>query len=392
MRNFLKNFVKTHNWIYDIFFYIGSFFIKLLGIFVKTEKECILFVSFGGKKYDDSPKVIYEAMIRSENFKNYKYYWAFIEPEKFNISVGTKIQIDTLKYFVIAHKCGVWITNSAIERGMRFKKQHIFYLNTWHGTPLKKIGKDENAKAKGHGIGTKDIHTENVMLAQSHYDAEIFSRSFGIPRDKFVICDLPRNDILAHYTEEMRREIREKLSIPKRKKVVLYSPTFREYSRDSKNNCVLTLPVNFKNWSSFLGEEWLILFRAHYEVAEQMNIQENEFIRDVSEYPNLDELMIASDCLISDYSSIFFDYAIMEKPIYCFAFDLDEYSQKRGLYLDLEKELPCKVNRTESELLEDISGGDYAWERFRQFRKKYVPHAGFATERVLDIIQKEQMP
>lgn len=390
MRQFLLNFIKTNGWIYDIYYYLGSFLLKIMGKFIKIDNKCVLFVSFGGKKLDDSPKIIYDEMIKREDLKDLKYYWAFVDPEQFNISKGEKIKIDTFKYFLIAQKSKIWITNSAIERGLNFKKKETFYINTWHGTPLKKIGKDDNSISSSKGLGSKKIYTQNISLAQSEYDAAIFERIFDLKPSNIMMWDLPRNDELQYVTEEKKNQIRKKMNIDKNKKVILYAPTYREYERDSKNNCCLRPPINFKLWEKTLGNEYIVLFRAHYEVAKVLGIQESEFIIDVSNYNNLNELMIVSDMLISDYSSIFFDYSILEKPIFCFAYDLETYIKKRGIYIDLNSELPCKVNKDEKSLLENILNNNYeeSIKNTRKFKEKYAPYAGKSTVKVIDLIER----
>lgn len=152
-----------------------------------------------------------------------------------------------------------------------------------------------------------------------------------------MICGLPRNDILIHNDDETKEKYKQKINIPKDKKVILYAPTFREYVRDRKLNCVLEPPVNFGFWEEKLGSGYVVLLRCHYEVSKVMNIStDNEFVFDVSEYPVLNELMLASDMLISDYSSIIYDYSCLDR-----------------------------------------------------FRKQYVSEYGHATERVVDEIYKK---
>lgn len=390
MRKFLLNFIKMNKWIYDLYYYVGSFLIRFLGIFAKTDENCILFVSFAGKRFDDSPKAIYDEMIKLDKFKNLKYYWAFVDCDKFNPPQGEKIRIDTFKYFWIAQKSKIWITNSAIERGLNFKKKQTFYINTWHGTPLKKIGKDEHSKSNKSGLGSKNISTEDVILAQSEYDAHIFSHIFNMDFSKIITCDLPRNDELSEVTKEYKENIRKQLNIEENKKIILYAPTYREYERDKYNECSLNQHLNFENWKRKLGKDYIILFRAHYEVVKVVGLKESDFVRDVSSYEKLNELMIASDILISDYSSIFFDYSILEKPMFCFAYDLEKYMEKRGLYFDLERELPCDINKNEHELLQNLLYYDSKdiLNRVKLFKQKYAPSAGNATQSVIKIIEE----
>ena len=115
-------------------------------------------------------------------------------------------------------------------------------------------------------------------------------------------------DILSKYTPEYAENLKRKLNIPDNKKIILYAPTFREYSKDSMQNCILLPPMTLTKWKKILGNEYILLFRAHYEVSKHMKITDDDFIKDMTNYPHLENLMIISDLLISDYSSIFFDY------------------------------------------------------------------------------------
>ena len=121
-----------------------------------------------------------------------------------------------------------------------------------------------------------------------------------------------------------------------------------------------------------------------------LHLSEDAFVRDVSAYPTLNDLYAIADAMISDYSSTFFDYAILDRPMFCFAYDLDEYEEKRGLYLDLAKTLPCPVDRDEDSLLGHIKTmdeGEYA-ARTRAFHQRFAPYAGHAAEAVVNEIQR----
>ena len=111
-----------------------------------------------------------------------------------------------------------------------------------------------------------------------------------------------------------------------------------------------------EKWRRMLGEEYILLFRAHYEVAKGLNIVDDDFVREMSGYPQLEDLMIVSDILISDYSSIFFDYSIMAKPMLAFCYDYDRYASERGMYFDIREWLPSAEN--EDELLELLKLND----------------------------------
>lgn len=380
----LMNIVKTSPGIRKAYSELGSAFLRFVGAFVIQDDKLILFNSFGGKKYDDSPKVVYEFMREDRRFADYKFVWAFHEPGNFDVPGATVIKTDTLHYFITAMKARAWITNSGIERGLSFKKKGTVYLNTWHGTPIKYMGADEYKITPNQ----MPVCMYDIQNTQSKYEAEIFSRVFNSPYEKMLICGYPRNDVLTHNDAETQKRYKEKLGIPPESKVLLYAPTFREYERDSDRNCVLRPPVDFKKWRSALGDDYVVLMRCHYEVAKLLNDGiDGDFVLDVSGYPTLNDLMLAADILISDYSSIIFDFAILDRPIVLYTYDFDTYKEKRGMYIDVRNELPGG-SVTEDELLQMIKTLDLekAVERVRTFRSKYVTAYGHATEKTVDVL------
>lgn len=385
----LINKVKYSKILYNIYFYLGSLALKLLALFVKQDSKLIVFSSFGGRKYDDSPRAIFETMLQDQRFKDYKFVWALGEPEKFSIPDATVVKCDTLKYYLTILRAKVWVTNSSMERGLYFKPKRIFNFNTWHGSPIKRMGTDIQAGNTSFSTNCDNSH-DDIMLAQSQFDVDVFSRAFGIPKDHFRIIGLPRNDELTKGSDQtLRTSIRQKLGIPANKKVILYAPTFREYDKDNDSNCILRLPVDFEKWQQELGSNYVVLMRAHYEVVKFMNIHNSDFLKDVSAYPNLNELMIASDMLISDYSSIFFDYSIQDKPMLVFAFDYDKYAQTRGMYFDIRQELQSD-NTSEQQLLQSILTLNTS-DRIaitQHFRKKYIQAYGNASKQSVEIILK----
>ena len=382
MKKKITNFIKYNRAVYSIYYFCMSFLINILKVLVKPDDKLILFNSFAGRKYDDSPKAIFEEIKSDPRFKYYHLVWAFHNPQKYDVEGAEKIKTDGIKYFVTALKARVWITNSSVERGLNFKGKNTFYLNTWHGTPLKKMGSDIAAENKS--FRSKGKNKTDAMNAQSKYEADIFSRVFNIPRERFLEVGLPRNDALANYTQEQRQIIREKLTLPDDKKIILYAPTFREYEKDENNGCVLVPPMDLKKWEKELGGEYVLLFRAHYEVAKVMDIEENDFVRNMTDYPSLNELMIASDLLISDYSSILFDYSIMDKPMVLFTYDYDKYSALRGMYFDIREKLSGGSN--EDEVIAMLKSGlqHELLTKTAAFRNEYVNFYGHAAEKTVD--------
>ena len=383
MKADLINRVKYSKTLYSVYYSVMNTVINGMKLFVKTDEKLILFNSFAGRKFDDSPFALFEGMKKDKRFAGYKLVWAFHDPDQFEVEGAEKIKTDTPDYFVACLKARVWITNSSFERGLHFKNKNTFYFNTWHGTPIKKMGGDIN---NNQSFGEKGKNSTDIMTAQSDFEIDVFSRMFSLPKSHFLKCGLPRNDILCSYDEQYRKEIREKLGVKDDQKIILYCPTFREYEKDNNNNVVMKPPVDLDKWEKELGDQYVLLFRAHYEVSKAMEIKENSFVKDMTDYQSLNELMIASDILISDYSSVFIDYSIMDKPMLHFTYDYDKYASIRGMYFDIREYINGAAD--EDGIIDLLKHLDSATEieKTRQFRNQYVQYYGNAVRDSLNCI------
>lgn len=373
--------VKKSSVLYTIYYYTMSVFVNVMKIFVRTDPKLILFVSYGGRHYNDSPKVLYEEMQKDQRFSEYKFVWAFRTPENIELpGQGEKVKIDTLNYYKIALKSRVWITNVMIERALKFCGKDTFYLHTTHTVFPKKMALDST---KGKDFKTKNRLQYDYSCAQSEFEGQMQMSMFGLNENQILLSGYPKNDLLANAKTTDCERAREKLGIPKGKKVILYAPTYRE-----DNPSIMVSNVDFNKWESILGEDYFVLYRAHPTVADMTNITaSSSFIKNVSRYPDNVEIMLASDILISDYSGIFFEYAVLERPMYCYGFDYDQYTKSRELYFDIRDEIPGG-RLTERDLLIKIKEGylkaDY--KKLEKFRKKYVNIYGNATQICLNKI------
>ena len=350
---------------------------------IPVNEKKILFVSFNGLRYDDSPRVLYETIVKDDFFKDYELVWAFTEKEKYHIARGKKIDFNSFRYLLEALSAGIWITNVTVERGFHLKRKKTLYVDTWHGTPLKKIGSD----AVGNENEDCTLGSIDLFCAQSEYDKKIFSRVYHVPAENILISDLPRNDSLVTYTTEEIQKIKRSLGIAQDKKVLLYMPTYREYDVTEENYLSLTPPIDLKKWEALLKDKYVLLIRAHYLVEKQMDIPDNSFAQSVTNYEKLNDLYAISDILISDYSSAYFDFGILKKPVVCFAYDRDTYLKLRGLYLDLS-ELPGPVCRNEDEVIDFLLHPRIDERAINEFKNKFTPVSGNAAKKVLDRLKQ----
>jgi len=290
---------------------------------------------------------------------------------------GKKIKIDSLNYYKAALTSRVWITNTAIERGLNLKGKNTLYLCTWHGSTLKKLWHDLTE----HGSDTfvpKSKVSFDFLCAQSDYDIDVFSKAFRIDQSKIIKSGLPRNDILTQPNQELRNKVRTELHVSDDKILILYVPTYRDYQ--------LERPFFHPDyWDMVLKEDYTVLYRFHHLESQSSPRFSSSRIIDVSTYPDIQHLMMASDLMISDYSSIFFDYSILNKPMFCYAPDLEKYKQERGLYIEPKQLLSQdKVFYDEESLLKVINKGKLLVEDMDQTeqedRKKYLQVSGTATK------------
>ncbi len=373
MRQRLIYILKHNAAIQYLYRVVMSFVFRMWGSFIRTDEKLVLFVSFMGKSFNDSPKVIYDYLQSHEEYKNLRCVWAFEDPSGFDGL--NKVTIDTMAYFKTALKAKYWVTNTNIERGLHFKKKNQVYLNTWHGIALKYIGNDVA------GRNDYNFDTIDYLCVCGDYDERVYKSAFRAQEKSFLRCGLPRNEELWSVSSKRKAEARLKLNIPDNKKVILYAPTWRESTNGGRSYDIKP-PIHFDMWKHELGDEYIVLFRAHHQTTKVIGVKFDDFVIDVSNYPAVNDLMIASDLLITDYSAIAFDYSILCRPIFCYAYDYDTYLAERGTYFQIDEKYPNPSCRTEEELIHRIMNMDYFKEcaNTERFRDEFIQYGANATE------------
>ncbi len=336
--------LKHNRFAQQIYRCLFSMIFRFLGLFFRQDSNMVLMQSFSGKRFNDSPRVLFERMLQRPDCESLHFVWAFNEPDLYKLPRTTVVRMDSWSYWKAALKSKYWITNVNIERGLSFKKKGTVYVMTGHGSGPKTGGNAAPSRSD------YDFSNVDLITADGEYIQEIFSRDFGARKEAIQLSGRPICDALFSYKEldnmrrkKIRNKICNELGIPKNKKIVLYAPTWRE-SDLLNNKSDFISHVNFKKWHQVLGDEYFILLRAHSITAEVNGIRFSNWVKDCTEYPDINDLYVVADFLISDYSSVFTDYSILEKPMLCYAYDYDEYCQKRGLYFDLRKHITTFSN------------------------------------------------
>lgn len=356
---------------------------------VTPDEKTVVFNSFNGKTYGCSPKAIYEYMLTREEFADWTFIWAFKNAKKHKFleeNPNTKVIKQTARiYERKLAQAKYWITNYRVPDHVWPKKEQV-YVQCWHGTPLKRLGYDlqtsENAIDSIPEIRAKyDMDTEkfDYILSPSQFASEKFTSAWNLKAHKmeYKVLEVgyPRNDYLLNHNQEDIAEIKEKLNIPADKKVILYAPTWRDNQHESGVGFTYDLNVDFDKLRQELGDEYVILFRVHYLVASKFSFDQYEgFIYNVSNYDDINHLYVIADLLITDYSSVFFDYGILKKPMLFYMYDLDDYKDSiRGFYFGIDK-LPGQIITEEKDLPDAIrnSINNFVYdEKYQEFNQMF---------------------
>lgn len=374
------------------------------------DEKLVLFETFNGRSYACSPKAIYLAMLEDERFADYRFVWAFQKPKEKGALLPDHERTEVVltnsdRFFDICASAGTIVVNSNFPARVKLKKEQTL-LETWHGTPLKRLGYDIDTSGKsGDAMNSiRDIHKrydENskrftYLVSPSPFATEKLSSAFNLAaigkQDIMLEIGYPRNDMLINHTAKDIERVKTDIGIPANKKILLYAPTYRDNSHQSCLGYTYKEEMDFESLKKALGDEWVVLFRAHYFVANSFDFEKHQgFVYDVSKLDDINELYIISDVLVTDYSSVFFDYANLERPMLFYMYDLEQYRDNlRGFYFDYN-EVPGPVVREQSELEKELGRLDTYFERYgdryRAFREKFNPlDDGHVSEKVLDIL------
>ena len=370
--------------------------------FIPVDDHTVIFVSFHGRGYSDNPKAIYEEMKKDERWKDYQFIWCIKHHKKKNLEIeGAKIiEYFSIPYFFYLSRAKYWIFNCKMP-GYVVKKPNQIYLQTWHGTPLKRLGHDIHVDEQTTFYRSKmtaeemyrtydrDVARYNYMISPNAFCTEVFQSAFAIHKERLIETGYPRNDILSNATTEDANTIKQRLGIPFDKKVLLYAPTWRDNQYVTKGY-TFKLEADFKKWKEVLSDEYVVVFKPHYLIINESSKDESlkGFLYNINANEDISSLYLIADVLVTDYSSVFFDYAILNRPIYFYMYDIESYKDElRGFYIDIYKDLPGKIYETEDTMLQDIKHQVYDFTKLKEFNAYFNEHEdGNASKRVLDIL------
>lgn len=364
----------------------------------------ILYESFLGRNFSDSPKAIYNYL--EKNYPGRFHHVWVMNPGVSETPAGrpnTKVvkrfgwrymyYLATAKFQVINMRQPKWF----------IKRPGTKFLATWHGTPLKHLVFDMDNVASANPLYKSIFYQQSrqwdYLVTANQFSVDVFEHAFMYPTDQMLPSGYPRNDILsAPDKDEQAQQIKRKLGIPLDKKIILYAPTWRDDDYYGVGDYKFTLKLDIDRLKRELGDEYVLVLRTHYFITEHLDTTGfGDFVYNESSYDDISELYLIADVLITDYSSVFFDYAILKRPILYFVYDYEKYgSVLRGFYLNMETDLPGPLLKTNDDVLavlHDLPAVTQqyaaAYQRFSQRFNAWED--GHASQRVVDTFFADEL-
>lgn len=364
--------------------------VALIVFFMPIKKKKILVSSYYGRGYGDNLKYIVEEFL-SRNIKKLQIVWVVKNKEEArSLPLGVKsCLVYSMKYYYHLSTSKIWIDNC--RKAFYYKKKNQYYVQTWHGFALKRIEKDveHNLSSVYVERAKKDSKAIDVIISCSAFMERIYKNSFWY-NGEVVNLGAPRNDIIINKDANIIKKVKLYYSIKEKQKIVLYAPTFRKEQSLSVYSLDFDKLLDCCNRK--FGGDFIVLVRLHPNIATlASNIQYGQKIKNATFYPDMQELLLATDVLISDYSSLMFDYALSLKPVFMFATDIDIYKNDRDFYFNL-CDLPFNVSVNNEELEHNIMS--FNIENYKLNLMNFYEDVGMiidgqASKKVVDLILKK---
>ncbi len=364
-------------------------------------RDLAVFESYGGLQYSCNPRAIYTELRRRA--PSLECAWV-TKDGQFTVPAGSKqLVAGSREHYEVMAQARYVVTNDLLPRWYR-KRAGQFYLQTWHGTPLKRIGLDIEPPRLPSMVAYLERQNEDtpkwdLLLAPNAFSTPIFRSAFAFDGE-IVETGYPRNDILRHAERDARAtEVRRRLGIPERKRVVLYAPTWRDDAFQQGGRYRFDLQLDLDATAKALSGDHVILLRTHFNVRDPLaESSADSGLLDVTCYPDIADLYLISDVLMTDYSSAMFDFAVTGRPMLFFTYDLERYrDQLRGFYFDFEADAPGPLLTTTAGVIDALREIDQVAASHRSaydaFTSKFCAlDDGHAAARVVDRLLAAPQP
>ena len=378
-------------------YYIGTYTLR-------PKDNIILFESSNGRNYTGNPRYVYEKILKDGLENEFKCVWVFMDPNNQDLPGNAiKVKKSHFKFLYYSIVSGSWIFDSRHLYYLK-KSKETKYIQTWHGTPLKKLGLDMDFVNMSGKEDIEQYHQEfrensaswQYLISQNSYSSEIFRRAFAFNGEMLEI-GYPRNDILINDNNQDNIDrIKSKFNVPKDKKVILYAPTWRDNEYYESGEYKFATKMDFELMKEALSDDYVMIVKYHYLVKDNVDWKiYGNFIIECDADWDIQELYLISDILITDYSSVMFDYAILRRPMLFFTYDLEFYKNSlRDFYFDMFEEVPGPIVEDTESLVKEIEGlnvEDYESRygaKYDNFQSKYNEFdRGIACQTIIDLIR-----
>ncbi|WP_367123127.1 CDP-glycerol glycerophosphotransferase family protein [Streptomyces phytohabitans] len=354
-------------------------------------RPAVLYDAFKGTQFSDNPRALYEELRARET--ELEHLWV-VRDDQVVVPEGVRpVRMWSAEWYEALATARYVVANNHLPDWFR-KREGQVVVQTWHGTPLKRIGHDIEAVHFADKRYLERLETEvrnwDLLVSPNSFSTPILRRAFRFPGE-LVESGYPRNDVLCRPgTEERQEGIRRRIGVPPGKRVVLYAPTWRDDQFYAPGRYKLDFRLDLADARARLGRDHVLLVRRHPNVVDPVPGAGDGFVFDVSDYPDMAELSLITDVMVTDYSSLMFDHVNTGRPVLFFTYDLDHYRDTlRGFYFDFEENAPGPLLSTSQELVAAIADIDrvqeeYA-ERYRRFRREFCDlDDGRAAARLAD--------
>lgn len=336
-------------------------------------RNTIVFESHLGKQFSDNPKYIYEELLKSGG--KYTAIWSYAGSPAGFPKKAKLVRRNSWGYHLALARAQYWVDNQGFPRGI-VKRPQTTYIQTWHGSAYKLMGTDSPEIKRGtraqQARHQQMVDRFDYFLIRSEHDARTLAKGLGV-KAELLRTGYPRNDALV--CGGSADSLRKKLKLTDGRKIVLYAPTFRPgpSGRPEKR---FEIPFDLQRFAREFGDTHVLLVRPHYLSTAVLPPALRGMVRYVADVHDVTSLLLLSDALVTDYSSIMFDYALLGRPMVFYTPDLDDYAHSRGAYFDLVEDGPGPVARDEDGLFAALSDLDGVRTRYEKQRERFVERYG----------------
>lgn len=363
--------------------------------------DFVLYESRDGKSMTGNPYAIFKHLLKCEKGKHLIHIWS-ISDKKYLELLEKRYEKHKNVRFVLKNSKGYleylatskYLFNNSTFQNMFTIKRGQIYTNTWHGTPLKYMGNDIKGQPMGSSNVIRNFLSTDFILSPNNFTSNIFKRSFkldGLYNGTILEEGYPRIDLTVNASKiEVENALRDESIDIDERKIILYAPTWKGDRVSKPRNDIDQIHNDISMLEERFGDEYRVLVKVHpflYSIAESSELLKENLISDTFD-PN--EILSITDILVTDYSSIFFDFLVTKRPILFYMWDYDDYNSNRGMYIDTNQ-LPGPIAKDIESLMRNIDEiklveKNYS-DKYNSFVKKYCYHEyGNVTNKVVNRI------